>query len=127
MMKGKIDKYVFVSVALVTFVCLILPAAMALYSTYVSYDPAWPMAVAILVYMIMEPIVCGAVGVLYALKDKKPIIILLIMLVSDIILGFTLLDSIGLHIIFIPLVVFCLAYVFSYMYCKTSNKKIELN
>ena len=116
MMKGKIDKHVFVSVALVTFVCLILPAAMALYSTYVSYDPAWPMAVAILVYMIMEPIVCGAVGVLYALKDKKPII-----------LGFTLLDSIGLHIIFIPLVVFCLAYVFAYMYSKTSNKKIELN
>lgn len=114
-MKSKnIDKFICITVAVVVFVFIIVPLFMAWYSSYIDYDPAWAMGLAFLVYIIGGPIMNGIIGVMYALKNKKPIIVLSIMLISNLLLGFTVLSAISLPIIFGPMIMFCLTYGIGY-------------
>lgn len=123
----KLDKFILLTVVVEVLALIIAPAVMAWYGRYVHYDPSALMAVSFVFYFSSGPIVNGIMGAMYAIKNKKPIIVLSAMIVGNLVLGFTLLDQMELMILFIPMLTFCLVYGVVYMACAIQNKQLKHN
>ena len=123
-MKNKrIDIFLCISIVIVVLVFMIIPIVMVYLGKHIRHDPSWAMGLAFLVYICIGPVVNAVMGALYVWKKRNPIIVLVIMFISNLILGVTILNTI-IKIIFLPMIVFCIVYGAIYMAC-TINAKVK--
>lgn len=122
-MKGKnLDKFIVATVATEAVIFILVPLLWGLYGTYVHYDPAWPMGLSFLIHLGIGPFINVALGILYALNDKKPVIILAVSVIGNVILACTLLSCIAWYIMFIPVIAFGIAYGIAFLVTILSRR-----
>lgn len=126
-MKNKrIDTFICITSVIELVVFIIAPLAIAGHSAYIRHDPAWPMALAFLLYFSNGPIINGIMGGLYASKNKKPTLILAIMIIGNLLIGL-IIKGIDMLIVFIPVIMFCFIYGIVYISNNIYTKRYRHN
>lgn len=127
MKNKKVDTFILVTALIELVVFIIAPLVIAWYNRYIHYDPAWPMALAFLLYFFSGPIINGIMGGMYAAKKKNPIIMLAIMIIGNLVIRFVFIKGIGLLILFFPVIMFCFIYGIVYISNSIHNKRYQHN